>query len=160
MLVKFLDGTSREIAKLQGTYLSGADLQGADLQGASLWDADLRGANLRDANLQGANGLAQQCIVSEGDIIGYKKLQQGIIATIKIPAGISRLNAYGSRKCRAASAYVIALSEGTFGIAQHDGETWYVVGETVLPDSFNSDKREECSNGIHFFITREEAEAY
>jgi uncharacterized protein YjbI with pentapeptide repeats len=55
MLIKFLDGTSREFADLRGAYLRGADLRGASLSGANLRDADLGGANLSGANLRGAN---------------------------------------------------------------------------------------------------------
>ena len=36
----------------------------------------------------------------------------------------------------------------------------YKVGETVYPDSFDEDRWNECSNGIHFFMTRREAELY
>jgi hypothetical protein len=38
--------------------------------------------------------------------------------------------------------------------------TIYKTGCEVFPDSFDPDPRVECSHGIHFFITREEAEAY
>ena len=55
MLIKFLDGTEREIAYLRGAYLRGANLQGANLQGANLQGADLQRANLQGANLYGAN---------------------------------------------------------------------------------------------------------
>ena len=30
----------------------------------------------------------------------------------------------------------------------------------VTPDSFSDDWQQECAPGIHFFITREEAQAY
>ncbi len=54
MLVKFLDGSEREIADLRGAYLRGAYLRGADLRGADLTGAYLRGADLRGADLRGA----------------------------------------------------------------------------------------------------------
>src|SRR5580693_2471071 len=54
MLIKFLDGTSLEIANLRYANLSGADLSGADLRYANLSGANLSGANLSDANLSGA----------------------------------------------------------------------------------------------------------
>jgi uncharacterized protein YjbI with pentapeptide repeats len=191
MLIKFLDGTSREIANLAGANLTRANLTranltGADLTRADLADANLAGANLADANLTradlaganlyganlagadlaganvaGANGLEQFTVCGEGTLIVYKKLQNNIIATLRIPEAATRINAYGSRKCRAAYAEVIALSDdATVGIGRHDATTRYVVGETVTPDSFDDDKRVECSHGIHFFITRAEAETY
>ena len=36
----------------------------------------------------------------------------------------------------------------------------YRVGETVRPDKWDENRFNECSNGIHFFITRIEAENY
>ena len=36
----------------------------------------------------------------------------------------------------------------------------YKVGETVLPDSFDEDRWNECSNGIHFFINKQDAIDY
>ena len=36
--------------------------------------------------------------------------------------------------------------------------TTYTAGERIYPDSYNDDWRVECTNGIHFFMTREEAE--
>lgn len=46
------------------------------------------------------------------------------------------------------------------GLSKHDNKTKYAPETWVIPDSFNEDRREECSNGIHFFITRIEAENY
>jgi hypothetical protein len=174
MLIKFLDGTSREIADLSGAALYDADLRGADLSGADLHGANLRdanlhgaylsGADLRSAALHGANlggadlqntkGLEQQIILPAGDLIGYKKLADGTIAVLHIPADAKRVNAYGSRKCRAEFAIVISGE----GKAKHNGMP-YAIGR-VTPDSYDPDPRVECSHGIHFFITREEAEAY
>ena len=152
-------------ASLRGADLRGADLRGADLRCASLRDADLRGADLRGAdlcgaslsgaNLSGAKGLEQFCILPAGDLVGYKKLTNGTIAVLRIPADAKRVNAYTSRKCRAEFAYV---TEGN-GSAQYDG-TPYAKGTRIAPDRYDPDPRVECSHGIHFFITRAEAEAY
>lgn len=38
--------------------------------------------------------------------------------------------------------------------------TAYRVGETVRPDRFDDDRWNECAPGVHFFITRAEAETY
>lgn len=141
MLIKFLNGAEKEIANLRGAYLQDANLQGAYLQGAYL----------QDAYLQDAKGLEQQSIVSEGTIIGYKKLANGTIATLEISKEVIRLNAYGSRKCRAASAIVIAL-DGPIGTDKHSQTITYDIGNTIIPDGFDADKRIECSHGIHFFF--------
>jgi hypothetical protein len=42
----------------------------------------------------------------------------------------------------------------------HDGKTKYVASETVTANVFDDDWMNECSGGIHFYITREEAEAH
>jgi hypothetical protein len=42
----------------------------------------------------------------------------------------------------------------------HDETTIYQEGKVTKPDSFDPDFRVECSHGIHFFITRQEAEDY
>ena len=34
----------------------------------------------------------------------------------------------------------------------------YVKGEIVYPDSYDGDRRKECTHGIHFFLDRAEAE--
>ena len=156
-------------ANLQGANLQGADLQGANLQGADLRDADLRGANLQHANLQHANlrdanlrdavgaeyAIACTRILPQGSIIGWKKLRDGVIAKLRIPEEARRSHAFG-RKCRAEFADVL---EGE-GVSQHDAKTKYAPGLRVTCDKWDEDFTNECSGGIHFFITREEAEAY
>jgi hypothetical protein len=161
-----LSGADLYAANLRGASLSGADLSGANLRlanlrGANLCDADLSGANLCDADLSGATNIPPLClatttIAGEGDLIGYKKLADGTICKLKIPADAKRSNSTG-RKCRAEYAIVL---EGE-GVSEHDWTFTYKVGETVSPTKpFCEDRWEECASGIHFFLTREEAEAY
>jgi uncharacterized protein YjbI with pentapeptide repeats len=169
MLIKFLDGTSREIADLRGANLCDADLRGADLSdanlsgaylsGANLRGADLRGANLSDANLTDAKGLAAFKVCPEvGQFIGFKKVN-GAIITLMIPADAKRVNAYGSRKCRAEFAYVLNVENSGCVLEAYGGFRYPQAG-LVTPDSYDPDPRVECSHGIHFFITRQEAEEY
>ena len=131
-------------------------------QGAYLRDADLQGADLRGADLKQLS--ARNSIVADGDIIGWKKLRGNLIAKLSIPAKAKRLNSIGSRKCRAEYAIVLAIYDGKKkvkeGYGMHDSTFLYTTGATVTPDSFDPDPRVECSNGIHFFITRLEAEEY
>ena len=156
-----LSGANLCGADLSGANLSGANLCGADLSGANLRGADLRGANLCGANLCGAENIpplvsAVTLIAAEGDLIGYKKLASGSICKLRIPAEAKRLNATG-RKCRAEYAVVL---EGN-GVSRHDPEFKYRVGETVRPrEPFDDDRWNECASGIHFFLTRQEAEDF
>ena len=148
-------------ADLSGADLSGANLIRTNLSGADLTRADLSGANLIRTNLSEVKNaelvLMQTSIVpEEGAFVGYKKLAGGSIAKLVIPHDAKRLNAYGSRKCRAEKVFVL---EGE-GVSSYDNKTEYKPETWVIPDAFDDDRRNECSRGIHFFITRIEAENY
>ena len=160
----YLSGADLSSADLYGAYLSGAYLSGAYLSGADLSGANLSGANLSGAYLSGADleliYKKQFCIVPEGDIIGWKKLQNGIIAKLLIPKEAKRTNSVIGRKCRAEFITVLELFGEGIAVDKHTGKVLYKVGETVRPDKYDDSLTTECTNGIHFFVTREEAEAY
>jgi hypothetical protein len=164
----YLSDANLSGANLSGANLSGANLSGANLSGANLSDAYLSGANLSDAylsgaNLSGANGadlaIAMTRITPEGSLIGWKKCQNGVIVKLRIPEEAKRSSAFG-RKCRAEYADVLEVIGAEVAISNHDGMTKYEVGARVMPDSFSDDWMEECAPGIHFFLTRLEAENY
>ncbi|MFR8080077.1 MAG: pentapeptide repeat-containing protein [Christensenellales bacterium] len=171
-------------ADLCGAYLCGADLRGANLYGANLRDADLCGADLRGANLRGAylyganlrdadlcgvryneqtTYYAMQC-PEKGAYIGYKKAE-GKIVELEIQADAKRSSAT-TRKCRASKAKVLSITsidgKEHFEEAKssRDQSFVYRVGKTVEVKDFDEDRWNECSTGIHHFITREEAERY
>ncbi len=149
-------------ANLRSADLRYADLRYANLRYANLRSADLRSADLRYADLRYANLakkelvalIAFRTILPDGDLIGWKKLIGGTICKLKIPSDAKRIGGLIGRKCRAEYALVL---EGD-GTSERGGI--YKVGETVLPDSYDPDPVVECSNGIHFYITRAEAEAH
>jgi hypothetical protein len=160
-------------ANLFGANLSDANLSGADLSGANLFGANLFGANLSDANLSGANlfgadlfgALNSEIVIArtqicpqEGAFVGWKKLKGDVIARLVIPHDAERVNAMSSRKCRASKAFVHELFGADEAFDTHTGKLLYKNGCEVIPDKFDNDVRVECSHGIHFFITREEAE--
>ena len=159
-----LTGANLYGAKLREADLTGADLTGADLRGANLTEAFLHGADLRGAYLGGANltntkGLDAFKVCPEvGQFIAFKKVA-GTIITLLIPADAKRVNAYGSRKCRAEFAYVLSVENGGCSLIAHGGFIYPQSG-LVTPDSYDPDPRVECSQGIHFFITRQEALEY
>ena len=160
-----LSGADLSRANLSRSDLSRADLYGADLYGADLSGADLSRADLSGADLSGAQinynsaAFQQTRILPEGSIIGWKKCQNGVIVKLRIPEDAKRSHAFG-RKCRAEFADVIEIFGSDKAISQHDNSTIYKVGKRMIPDSFDDDFSKECSSGIHFFITRVEAEAY
>ncbi len=155
-------------ANLRYAYLSGANLSGANLRYANLRYANLRyaylsGVNLSDANLSGAAGadlaIATTRILPDGELIGWKRCRHGVIVKLRIPADARRSHAFG-RKCRAEFADVLEVIGAEVGISSHDSKTEYRVGQRVTPDSFDDNWMDECSHGVHFFITRLEAEEY
>ena len=154
-----LHGAYLREANLHAANLHGANLRGADLSGANLYGADLHGANLREADLSGANLRDFFNIPEEGSFVGYKKLRNNIIAKVQIPAKAKRTSSLVGRKNRAEYVKVLSLSGGVLKTSSiYDNAIEYVVGEVVRPDSYNDDIRVECTNGIHFFTTRKEAE--
>jgi hypothetical protein len=160
-----LSGADLSGANLSGANLSGANLSRANLSRANLSGADLSGADLSGANLSGAvfdfscEAFQKTRILPEGSLIGWKKLEGGIIAKLRIPENAKRSHAFG-RKCRAEWVEVLEVFGADVGISKHDGKTEYRKGTIVRPDSFSDDWQKECAPGIHFFITRAEAEAY
>lgn len=152
-----------------GVSLHKANLSGANLVGADLSEADLSGANLSEANLftaakfskiRGINtAIARTRILPEGSIIGWKKCRDGVLVKLRIPEEAKRSHAFG-RKCRAEFADVLEVIGAEEARSSWNPSTVYKVGERVYPDSFDENWTEECAPGIHFFITREEAEAY
>lgn len=152
-------------ADLRGADLSGAYLCRADLRGTDLYYADLRGADLCDADLSGAKGAALALAVAshlpEGDIIGWKKCADGVVVKLRIPANAKRSHG-ASRECRAEFAEVLEVIGAEVGHSTSDAphKLEYRAGETVYPDSFCEDRWQTCAPGIHFYITRAEAEAH
>ena len=170
------DGGER--ADLSGANLSGADLSWADLSWANLSWANLSMANLSGANLSGAD-LSGARIESEllnkffpiacpeyGTFIGWKKCINKTVVKLEICEDAKRSSAYG-RKCRCSAARVLAIENIDGTPYEHDSVASgrdrafiYKVGEIVSVDDFDEDRRNECSTGIHFFITRQEAADY
>ena len=159
----YLRGADLSGADLSGAHLSDAYLRGADLSDAHLSDAYLRGAYLSGADLRDAEdadlAIAMTRILPEGDLIGWKKCSGQVIVKLRIPAGAKRSHAFG-RKCRAEFADVLEVIGAEVGVSTHDGKTQYVAGQRVVPDAFDPEWTNECAPGVHFFITRAEAEAY
>ena len=177
-LLKTLKEALKEDIDLKYVNLSGANLSNADLRYANLSGANLRYANLRYANLSGADlsGANLSGIITnhyttfyhlqcpeEGSFIGYKKAGSCIVKLL-IPEDALRSSAT-SRKCRANKAKVLEITKLDGSNLQevpsdYDNTFIYKVGEDVKVDNFDTDRWNECSTGIHFFITKQEAIYY
>ncbi|MDU3014109.1 MAG: pentapeptide repeat-containing protein [Flavonifractor plautii] len=174
-----LSGADLRRADLSDADLRGADLRDADLSGADLRRADLRRADLRDASLHCAylsNTFIDQMMWNiytafyqlqcpeSGSYIGYKKAR-GLIVELEIPADARRSSAT-SRKCRASKAKVLSITDingnpaGGQVKSNYDPNFVYAIGETVEVTDFDDNRWNECSTGIHHFITRAEAVIY
>lgn len=173
-------GASLNEANLHSADLSCANLNWANLCYTDLSYANLYSANLSDVNLHGAdlngaildnvkcnchtNFFALQC-PEEGSFIGYKKAGWYIVKLEILPD--AKRSSATTRKCRCSAAKVLSITtldgrdDGTqFISSNRDSDFVYQVGEIVRVDDFDENRWNECSTGIHFFITRNEAVEY
>lgn len=156
-------------ANLCRANLRGADLYNADLRGADLREAELFGADLRGVNLFGAYSedfvktrVYPLACPEVGAFVGWKKCRNDVIVKLLIPEDAKRSSAYG-RKCRCSKAITLAVfgGDGKTATSIYDEGVIYEVGKETLPVfPYNEDRWNECASGIHFFITRKEAEDF
>ena len=152
-------------ADLRNADLRGADLGGVDLRNADLGGADLRRADLRNVKYNERTAFFALICPEEGDFIAWKKVGK-VIVKLRIPAEAKRSSST-TRKCRCEYAEVLEL-QNLDGTPYDDNkvvnnrylETIYKVGEIVSSDSWDDDRWNACSHGIHFFLTRDEALRY
>lgn len=172
-----LRGAKLRRADLREANLRRADLRDVDLCGAILMDADLRGAKLPDPDVM--NSICPLVCPEKGAFIGWKTAnvempyEAGVlemvpvIIELRIPECAKRSSATG-RKCRCDRAIVldiwslngVRLSKGTVAHSCYDHTFIYEVGQKLYVDNFDDDRWNECSTGIHFFITKQEAIDY
>lgn len=184
-----LSGADLSYADLSGTNLYGINLREAILSNVNLHGADLRHANmrstyicctdLRDADFHNANlcdsnifnikmNLATTTFFSQcpdGEFIGYKKAG-GKIVKLLILADAKRSSAT-TLECRCSKAKVLEIQNQNGSLSKvksvrsnYNKSFIYRVGEIVSVNNFDEDRWNECSTGIHFFISREAAVNY
>ena len=157
-------------ADLRNANLSNANLSNANLSNANLWNADLRNADLWNADLrnvksnEGTGFFALAC-PEEGAFIGWKTAH-GLIIKLRITDDAKRSSAT-TRKCRCSKAEVLEIQtvdgdkSDVMSVPSDRSDSFlYTVGETVEVPDFDENRWNECSTGIHFFITRAEAVNY
>ena len=159
-------------------YLTGAVLFEFEKENNTLKDTLIegvkRGADLRGANLRGAENIPfiPYFCPSDGAFIGWKKITSykeaykgHYLVKLEIPEDARRCSAT-SFKCRCDRAKVLEITRIEDGknmdiiTNTNYGECVYKVGEMVIPDGFDEDRWQECSNGIHFFINKQQAIDY
>lgn len=158
-------------AQLYQTYFDNTILCGAEFCRADLSRATLNNTNIDQAYLEACilykthmdNATGSLIEYRRGkilteSIIGYKKCQNDVIVTLEIPKDAIVFSISGT-KCRTNKAKVIAIDGADRAFSNFCRMTYYVGDEFNIKD-FNCEYNRECANGIHFFMTREEAEAY
>ena len=136
-----------------------------DLRWANLQEANLQEANLQGADLRGAKLPHFQICPEEGAFIAWKKAGSKIVK-LSIPAEAKRTSSLIGRKCRAEFVDTLWIFVDTLGTEDGSEKAIsgrggvYEVGKRTHPDKYCDDIRIECSSGIHFFMTRKEAEEW
>ena len=155
-------------ANFIGANFCDADFRGANFSGAIFRYASFIGANninevISSANIENTE-LCMQC-PEEGSFIGFKKADGGIVK-LRVTESAKRSSAT-TRKCRCSEAEVLEIqnmdgtkSERTSVSSKYDRNFIYSVGTIVSVPDFNDDRWVECSRGIHFFMSRQEAVNY
>lgn len=146
-----------------GCNFHNARFSNCDFRGAGLYDD----CNFRDALFDNIEtneftrmGIPMTC-PDTGSFIGWKAGRNYIIK-LEIPEDAERSSS-NSRKCRCSKAKVLEIQSLTDETILHDedmsfrGGLIYRVGEMVYPDEWDPNRWNECSHGIHFFLTKEEA---
>ena len=169
-----LSGANLFEANLSGANLFEANLFEANLCRANLSGADLFEANLSRANLSGANYIEKAknlfypiACPEIGAFVGWKKARvktsgHECIVKLEITEDAVRSSAAG-RKCRCSKATVLEIQdlEGNVleqaAVSDRDCNFSYIPGTVVSVLDFDENRWNECSTGIHFYITREEA---
>lgn len=180
-----LHGAKLFRANLQCANLEGANLRGANLELANVADANLTNADLTDAQIRCCylnktdftNTIMPDfpMICPEtGSFIGYKKIwhseeyvyNRSFVVKLEIPEDAKRTSST-SQKCRCSKAKVLEIKDTESGETINEITNisvircTYKVGEYVYPsNSFDECRWNECSSGIHFFMTEEEALDY
>lgn len=172
-----LRGFSFAGADLRGAKFIGADLSGVNFNGANLQFVDFRNAKLRSASIHSSNLIGAYLagadlteveaneftsgffpvFPEEGSFVAWKSVRDKLVKLL-VPEDAARSNAT-SRKGRVSKALVLDISGDvkSYSHRAHDQVTLYKVGEMVYPDSWDENRWNECSHGIHCFLTKQEA---
>ena len=159
-----LSGANLRGANLHRADLRGADLHGADLYGADLHGADLYGADLENARINKSTKFSEPESIRKGIILdkpmtGYKKTNEGVIITAKIPVG-AVVYSINNSKCRTNIAKIVDMGGEEILHSRFNVTFTYKKGQKIVIKDFDLNPSAECSTGFHFFRTREEAENY
>ena len=157
---------------------------GAIFRNTAFYDADLTNVNMYKADFTNADfvrckldnirydectcGIALAC-PEKGSFTAFKKAKlyndNNCIVELQVPADALRSSAT-TRKCRVSKAKVVAvytmdgksIKQNAYSIQTRSFV--YKIGKIVEVKNFDKNRWNECSSGIHCFITKREAEQY
>jgi hypothetical protein len=109
--------------------------------------------------------VSPQIFVLDRDMIVYKKLRDNRIAEMKLEKGQVFQCAHYD-KCRTDRALVMSIESNngedgeqfSYGVSFHNPHVLYEVGKVISAQY--APEIDECSSGIHFFLTKEKAQAF
>lgn len=186
LYVVHMGGANLENASFEGSKLGHVEMRMANIQSANFTSAGItescrfEHAHLTNANFTSAsiskdtsfdfadlhgcefdgeerNRLGR---ILDRPVTGYKKSREGDIVTLEIPKG-AVVFSINNNKCRTNMAKVTDTDGKPELSSIFDKEFKYRVGDEIAPvGEFDLMYNIECASGIHFFLTREEAERY
>jgi hypothetical protein len=78
-----------------------------------------------------------------------------------VPAEAKRTSSLVGRKGRVEYGKLVETDPAVDKVRSlYNWKICYKVGEVMYPDSYSDDIRVECTNGIHVFLTKKEAERW
>lgn len=180
-----LNGVNFENSIVENALFDGCPMKGANLKNARMVTASFRYCDMRECNIEGADlfGAVLEFakldgIISNDDtkwfrlhcpetgaFLAYKKCVNDRMVQLLVPADAKRTSAT-LRSCRCNKAKVLTIK--SFDFKENFDEAWSLVdenfvykrGEWVEVKDFNEDRWQDSTTGIHFWMTRAEAEAY
>ena len=154
-----LSGADLSYANLSNTHLNNTNLRGSNLSGANLSSADLSGAILIDNTVNSTTSFFHLQCPEEGSFIGWKKCCSNVLVKLLITEDAKR-SSPTSRKCRASKVKVLDIIGAEEATSRYDDTFKYHIGDVLEVLDFDENRWEECSTGIHFFLTKQEAIDY
>lgn len=164
------DGCSMKGANFKNAKMVTASFRYCDMRECNIEGADLFGAVLEFADLEGIVSSEEtkwfrlRC-PEKGAFLGYKKCVNDRMVQLLIPADAKRTSAT-LPSCRCNKAKVLTIK--SFDFQENFDEAWSLVdenfiykkGEWVEVKNFNENRWQDSTTGIHFWMSRAEAEAY
>ena len=154
-----LGGADLRNANLYFTELGFTYLEGANFSGATLKQTCMRGATLV-GTIFDENEKIRKGVILKEKMIGYKKCKDEVIVILEIPKG-AIVFSINNDMCRTNKAKVIEISNGkTIAKSRRNNNFIYELGKEIEIEDFDLTYNLDCTSGIHFFRTIEEAQKW